>query len=297
MIVLRNATAQVKIDPDLGGALLSYQTRHNTKIYNWLRDGVTARHPVAAACFTMAPYCSRIAEGQFRYNQRAFHTAPPSGLADKRQFPHALHGSAWLNAWQSEDVTKSHCVLSYTEQANAHTPFVFQICQAIHLTVDQLQIRLTLRNLGPERMPFGLGLHPYFPIIGDTRIRARVDKIWLTQDDMPTVLVRNATCRQLARGLRPAQIRLDNTFVNWDGHLQIDNSLGTLVVTADNLRQLCLFTPNAQFFCAEPVSNPANALNMMHLDPSAHGLHILAPGEHMQARVCFRPQADLTRSK
>ena len=290
MITLNAKRAQVRLNPDLGGSLLSYQTQSSAKTYHWLRASVQARHPVESACFVMAPYCSRVYEGRFRYNRRAFHPDPPSRLTDRRSFPHALHGSAWLNPWQSEHSAKDRCVLRYTEKPNARTPFVFEIRQDIHLTEDQLQIRLTLTNLGQESMPFGLGLHPYFPIIGNTSIRARVDKIWLTRDDMPTRLVRDETCRQLAHGLKPAQNRLDNTFTNWDGHLQITNSQGILVVAADNLRQLCIFSPNTEFFCAEPVSNPANALNMMHLDPSAHGLRILAPREQIQARVSFRPQ-------
>ena len=96
----------------------------------------------------------------------------------------------------------------------------FRISLDILLTEEYLSVELTLTNLGDDNMPFGLGLHPYFPIVGDTKIRARVHKMWRTKNHMPTALVRNAYCHQLEleSGLSPARIRLDHTFTGWDGN-------------------------------------------------------------------------------
>ena len=56
-----------------------------------------------------------------------------------------------------------------------------------------------MRHLGPDPLPYGLGVHPWFPRTPGTRLTAPVQGVWLCGDDpLPT-----AHTQRLSGGLEP----------------------------------------------------------------------------------------------
>src|SRR3546814_5231035 len=45
-------------------------------------------------------------------------------------------------------------------------------------------MRLTLRNIGDEAMPAGLGFHPYFQADEDSSLQFQADRLWLAAADL-----------------------------------------------------------------------------------------------------------------
>ena len=131
MIALEAGDALAQISPKLGGSVLSYRTKKADAICDWLRFNPDARHPTEAACFVMAPYCSRICDGEFSYAGKNYRVRLSSRLPktdtdlDVMHRVHALHGSAWINAWDLTAREKNSCSLVYEEKPNLGLPFVF----------------------------------------------------------------------------------------------------------------------------------------------------------------------------
>ena len=98
---------------------------------------------------------------------------------------------------------------------------------------------------------------------------------------------------------QPAQFRalddtvVDNCFTGWRGSARIDTPHHRITIQANNtLRCAVFFRPAGQpFFAFEPVSHANNALN-----GNEPPMHVLAPGETLEARVDISMQALTTES-
>jgi len=129
-----------------------------------------------------------------------------------------------------------------------------------------------------------------------TRLTATVDRMWETDSEvLPTRLSPCASAANPTRGLAVDQVSLDNVFSGWNGAAEIvwPERKARLRMEADApLRVLVLYTPpDADFFCAEPVSNVTDAFNMPD-DQRDSGLIVLGPGESARAAVRFMPRIE-----
>ena len=139
-------------------------------------------------------------------------------------------------------------------------------------------------------LPFGLGLHPFFPRMPDVRLQAGATGMWqAAPDHLPTVLQAPPAEADFHQ-LRPLPVGADinHSFEGWDGQARIvwpDRRL-SLSMTADTSRYV-LYTPtDFDFFCFEPVDHAINAHNLPGL-PQDHGLTILGTGQSMDRRYQF----------
>jgi aldose 1-epimerase len=98
-----------------------------------------------------------------------------------------------------------------------------------------------------------------------------------------------------ASGRAVDELELDNIFTGWDGKAVIawPERRAQLVVDAEQpiLSFLTLYTPpGADFFCVEPVSHCADAVNLARSGIADTGIRVLAPGALRGATVMLRPQ-------
>src|SRR4029077_9688508 len=118
-------------------------------------------------------------------------------------------------AWRVVARSDASMTIEYDHAADQWT-FPYIARQDFRLTEDALDVTLSIENRGPETMPVGLGLHPYFPRTAQCRLAARVSSMWATDSEvMPTV--RPAADPRLSdgRGLPIADVVLDNAFTGW----------------------------------------------------------------------------------
>jgi aldose 1-epimerase len=232
--------------------------------------------PLETACFPLAPFTNRIAFGRFEFLGRRIQLEPAPGEE------HALHGQAWRRPWRLIERGSQAAVLAYEHRANdGGWPWAYRVSQTLRLEDDRLALGLELTNLDTQPMPAGLGFHPYFPIDPSARLQACVSGAWLTESSLlPASLGPAAALGDWATGVDlPSPAQLDNCLTGWDRTARIDLASERIELHgSEDLRWLQVYAPLGEaFFCAEPVSHRADAVNAP--DPFAEGLRILRPGE------------------
>lgn len=290
IVEIHDGQAGAAIAPDIGGSLLWFRWTGKDHRVDWLRptdtQALAARDPSGAACFPLVPYSNRIRDGRFEFAGRVIQlpSTPPLD-------PHFEHGHGWRRPWTVVDCEATRAVLRYRHEPD-EWPWHYEAEQDIALVEGALHIRLTLRNLAQSPMPYGIGLHPYFPADGAPRIETEAAAMWETDADvLPTRLVRRPDARQ---PIEVAGAGLDNVFAGWSRRARVvwAKRNAALHIKADApLDFLVLYTPPGEsFFCAEPVSNVTDAFNFTTGERADAGYRVLEAGESCSATVRFTPQ-------
>jgi aldose 1-epimerase len=160
----------------------------------------------------------------------------------------------------------------------------------LELEPSGLSVDLEIANTGAEDMPAGMGLHPYFPRSGTTRLGFRAKGVWLAgPDQLPREQIAVPPPLDFSAGRDLGTEPIDNDFTGWTPPAVVDQpDFGyRMRIEADPLfGHLIVFAPPEQpFFAAEPVSHMIDALNRPPVEGG--GMAVLAPGERLAGRVRF----------
>jgi aldose 1-epimerase len=242
----------------------------------------------AAACFPLTPFSNRLRQGRFTFEGREIILPLNTGG------PHVEHGHGWQRPWRAVDVTSESAVLRLSHKAGAW-PFDYGMEQRFHLGADGLEIELMTRNESNRPMPYGFGLHPYFPRTPECRLTAAVSGFWETDDEvMPVRHTLPPANLDPAKGLPVADRAMDNAFTGWQRRAVIEwperAARLTMTATAPMGVLVVYIPPGENYFCAEPVTNITDAFNLAH-ERGDTGMLIVAPGERVIAKVALRPEA------
>ncbi len=285
-LVLETADAIVEIVPRIGGSLSAFDLKRSGERVPILRRWTGEwENPRALASGPMLPWFNRIPGGGFTFGGRFYPIAKNDPLDE---FP--LHGDGWSAPWEvtSHDSTRATLRL----RSRAIPPFDYEATQAISLAGATLDMTLTVKHLGAEPLPYGLGQHPWFVRTPATRLHAPATGVWSAQPpqfpaNMKTDPLPEKWDFRKPHALPPDLI--DNGFAGWNGRARIDwPDRGVAVdVEADSgARFYQIYSPdgNAPFFCFEPVTHPNGALAMPGT-PEENGLRVLRTGEETALRV------------
>ena len=302
LIELRVDRRRVLIAPHVGGAIAAfYDLPDDGKPLHWLRpasaDALAARNPLGMASFPLLPYCNRLRDARFVFDDQEVDLS-----RDGNPFDHALHGHAWQRPWRegatSANAVELHFKHEPADEPAHHWPYRYEAMQRIELDDSgDLSVTMSIRNLSDRPMPFGMGHHPYYPRTPGTRIHTNVRAMWhATPDLLPTFLGAHACVDLLAspEGMAADAFDLDNNFAGWSRSATIDwpDEHRSVTLSADApFDHMVLYAPAAHpdLLCVEPVTNTVDFLN---LDASQEdvGGGVLAPGESMQARFGWQPR-------
>ena len=235
--------------------------------------------PGETAMFPLVPWSNRIDGGGFAYGGRFWAIAPNSS-GD----PRPIHGYGWLEPWTVEDRSGNHAVL-----LSRHDDTVFSYTAQLDYRLEGTDCLVTIavRNTGEHAMPFGLGLHPWFPRKPKTRVYAPARGVWHEgPGHLPTVHGPIPPDWDFSAPRPLAPTWADNGFTDWNGRAAVyqpEDGLA-LAMTAEPLFGSYIFyTPTgADTFCLEPVSHMIDAHNR-----APDQLVGLAPGEAMSGAVRF----------
>lgn len=257
---------RLDLDPHRGGMVRAL-TRRGADILRSMPEGTNA--PFESACFPLAPYANRIAEGRFVWEGVA-HALSPNAKGQK----HPLHGTAWLGEWSVEAQGPDRATLIHHHGAGADWNWAFTLRQHFRLSEDGLEARLDLTNTDGTAMPAGLGFHPWFTRKGVTGVAFSAKAVWLADADMlPTVRATADTLGDWRKGAcleRPDLV--DHCYAGWSGQLRLIREDGDVLVEGEGTPYLHFYVPPGQdFFCAEPQSTMPNAVNREAPAPLAPG--------------------------
>lgn len=227
-------------------------------------------------CWAMLPFANRafgslVDDGTTRFTVPA---NDPSGT---------IHGFGWQAAWEIAEQAPDRVVLLH-RRVDGPDPYRYRARQEIALGADGLTIGLDLTNEAGETLPYGMGLHPWFPCADDTTLAMQVEGALVFGEAF-----RARGAERFADGGPYAGAPVFATgretawsFLGWDGRARIETpsrGLAIAIAASDSLDCPLVWQPaGAAFLCVEPQSHAAGAPSeaaVRAVSPLAR----LAPGE------------------
>lgn len=270
MIVLEQGDWRLAVRPELGCSIASL-TQGGRDVLRPTPDGAT--DILQTACFPLVPYANRIAGGRFSFGGQAV-TLP---VLD-RFAPHALHGDGWLSSWDLLEQSKGSATFVYRHDAGGW-PWPYEAVQTVTLSGSGLRIDLSVLNVAGTPVPAGLGLHPYFPVGGETRLALTAESVWAVDTGLlPTAPVRTSEVFDWSAGPRVADAPfVDNCYAGWGGSARlIEPDRITTITASSGAGWAHVYAPGQGFCCIEPVTHRPDAVHAP--EGEASGLVVLAPG-------------------
>lgn len=281
LIHISNDTLRLVVSPKLGGSILSFEALINGSWQPFLRNSGKVEHVLNTASFPMVPFCNRIRNGLFYWQDQAIQLS-----ANHPPEPHAIHGFGWQQPWVTEHVSLNQILLSHNEEG-LRWPFCYLARQLFTLSRRSVRVEMTVTNHSQQLMPAGLGFHPYFPLTPDVRFITHCSEKWLVDNNaMPTSRVPAPDSMASLMGFPLANSSLDNLFEGFDGHTKIiwpESRTQMDIRASNNCRFLQIFTPEDEdYFCVEPQSMCVDGFNRHQQGDSSTGVALLAPGETLK---------------
>ena len=292
-VAISDGVAEAVIVPDLGAGLAAYDlvgASGRAPLFRPCRDLARAG-PFDLALNLLVPWSNRISGGGFHFNGQ-FHPLV-ANVAGER-FP--IHGNGFSSRWRVERATAASAECSL--RSDGPGPFRYEAGAAYALAAGALTMRLSVRNLGPAPLPFGLGFHPWIVRSARTRLKAKAGRVVLESDDHLPAGEAPVASRPEWDFAAPRELPstwINNAFLGWDGRAEVlwpERKLKLDIDADPQLSTYVVYSPSVEagFFCFEPVTHPVDAHNLPG-GPQANGLAILAPGKGVAAACRFRPLA------
>ncbi len=299
IVWLHHAGQHLGLVPSLGGSVAAWQIdsagTSQAPIDLWRPwDGATL-DLYKLASFAMVPWSNRISGGGFAHGGQ-FHPIAPNRAGE----PYPIHGDGWLQPWELSQPAPDTLAMTLRSRCFDGNPYDYEAVQTFRLVDGGLDQEVLVRHFGEQPLPYGIGLHPWFPRTPATRITAPVQAVWLCGDDpLPTEHTPQFPPGwDLNQGASAHGGLIDNGYTGWGGTAQIDWPERGLTLTAhmpdfdrdggaDQHYCLVYRPPQGPAFCFEPITQPIDAFHL----PGQPGLRVLAQGESCALRVQWRVSA------
>lgn len=277
---------EIALIPQLGGSI-SFAKFNDI---DFMRPWTGERSPRRTAGYPLVPFSNRIANGWFEFENKTYQLIKNFG-----DHPHTIHGIGWQKPWQIEE-KKPHSIKIYYlhstgGRGSQEWPYAFKVQQEFSIRDNLFEISMILTNTGTEKMPAGLGWHPFFPRHQGVEIMLSAQNVYLNDETMlPQKLVPIKDEWNFSHQKELGFLDLDNCFSDWDGKARMvwkKDHLSLDMLASKKLRNLILMTPPepSSFFALEPVSHANNAIRF-HAEAQAP-MHILEPGESLNVWVRY----------
>ncbi|WP_404420516.1 aldose 1-epimerase [Thalassospira australica] len=250
-----------------GGAIsrIDWMRPDGNGVINLLRPvddySLTSGNPSHLGCFPMVPFANRLAYAQFEFDGKIINVP-----ANRAPDPHAIHGFGIASVWDIERPTVDAIRFNHKHD-DPQTGFAYVAWQQIKVSNDSISVEIGVRHLGRDPMPYGIGLHPWFPGGNDAWVRFVATDCFSTDEGkLPTTHTVIDLGRDFADGKKIRHHKgLDVHYVGWHKQAEMawaDRQLSLLLEASDTLSNLQFYIPeNGQTFCVEPVSHVPNVHN------------------------------------
>jgi aldose 1-epimerase len=290
---LHHAGQRLGLVPSLGGSVAAWQLQRPQGLLDLWRpwDGHTP-DLYRLASFAMVPWSNRISGGGFTHDGK-FHAMRPNRAGE----PYPIHGDGWLQPWKLTQPDADTMVMTLQSHHFDGNPYDYEAVQTFRLVQGGLDQQLQVRHLGREPLPYGLGLHPWFPRTPATRITAPVQGVWLCGDDpLPIAHTQDFPAGwNLGDGVQAHGTLIDNGYTGWGGEavitwpehgMQLSVAMPDFECEGGAAQHYCLIyrPPQGPAFCFEPITQPIDAFHL----PGRPGLRVLGEGEGCGLNVRWR---------
>jgi aldose 1-epimerase len=262
LLTLTAGDIAMDVWPGMGGSIVEMRHRGRSFTQPLVADWAAQNNPSRLAFFAMTPWFSRIDGGRFVFDGEE--VVVPNLRPD---LPPYAHG--YLRLRRPELTRPAPNVLVFTDEGHDPPgPYHYRSVLRYALEPEGLAISLDVTHLGPTRMPYGVGFHPFFARTPDLTLAFEADGFLETDESMLPVGWRPITERPgLAQGVPAlALMGSNNSFTGWAGKATLhypERGLRLMVTAkADAPMALHLFVPHDRdILCIEPVTNVPNVIN------------------------------------
>ena len=281
---------EAQLLPEAGGSIASFRWKHPEN--GWLDlmrpapIGLDKPKPIETACFPLVPFANRIRDGRFTFRGRTVQF-PASAIGK-----HYLHGTSWLRPWAVAKASQDSVLLTQVHEPDSW-PYAFETSQEFLLDAKGLTVVMRTTNRSSKPMPFGFGLHPYFPRTPKCRLEAEVTGWWEADAEiMPTEHTSVRPDIDPRQSLIISDVVCDNAFSGWNGTAVIawpEHATQLTMTAPPQFGVLFLYVPpSLDHFCVEPNSHFADAFNLAAAGHASTGMMVLEPGQKAEAAIGFR---------
>ncbi len=275
----------VDLVPAVGGSVAAFRHGDTDVMRPLSAEDAAVGNVLGVAMFSMVPYANRIAGNGFTFRGRTY-AFQPNNPPEKFN----VHGTGWHRAWKVDSAATTGAVLSLTVADGAYRYGATQ-----HFVLDPvgLTVVMTVTNDGPDPMPFGFGLHPWFMRDLDATLQFNAKTFYLEEPDgvagdritLPPEL------DFVAERPLPDRWR-NNDYGGWDGEVTVrfpSRGLALRIIADPVFRHLMIYAdPTKPYFCVEPQTNASGAFNRNDgFDDLDEGILVLGPGEVASGKVRF----------
>lgn len=242
--------SRLAIVPERGGIVTEWTVQGQPLLYF---DHERFRDPslsIRGGIPILFPICGNLPNNQYR----------TSG----QNYPLKQHGFARDLPWTVIDQQTQTCAsldlkLSASDATLTVFPFAFELVMSYQLRGNTLRLQQRIANLGADRMPFSLGLHPYFFCREKESLQLHIPGTeYLDQQTGKTHPYHGTlNLNQPELDLAFTQIHQRQMgFTDQSRHIHLE-------ITFSDLYQALVFwtVQNKDYVCLEPWSAPRNALN------------------------------------
>ncbi len=293
---LQNEHLRCEIDARAGASIVTLAARLQDRWVPVMREtppeAIESGNSSEMASFVLLPYSNRIGSAHFTFEGKSYDLRPntPEG--------HTIHGDVRKRPWQVTDAGPTWVRLRFESRTfpDINFPFPFNANLGYEIDGTGFRAELELENAGTERMPAGMGHHPYYSrTLTDAHEEVEVQATFTREYAglVPTAPAGPLDPRHdfsSSRALRDEVV--DCCFGGWDGKAVITwpgSGVRAEIDCEPPLRHIILFTPPGKpYFAVEPVSNANNGFNLMASGDADSGVRVLEPGQTMAASFRVR---------
>ena len=288
-IVLSKDGWRLTLSPSAGGRVTSLISLHDGQAMDWIvpiseqcrQEGFPATAWPKAGIYPLLPFSNRIRAGKFSWD--GLQLTLPLHPGEH----HAMHGFGHTAEWKLLDCDDSSAEMLYSHAAGEHGwPWAFEARQKIALDAGALSMKLEFRNLSDDAlppMPLGAGFHPYFPRRFAQHVAFDAQQLWHADAEHVATGVGEITAQHDYRSARAiaADDELTYYYGGWQRQASVADNQGNriLISASPSVSHLVLHAPAMRdYFCIEPVTHVADAVNLAQAGHSNTGLQRLAGG-------------------
>lgn len=238
----------------------------------------------------LAPFANRAFKAKLRFGGETWDL--PAN--DPESPGSTLHGFSWQAPWEVTDRARDKIVMHH-RQTEPAGPYRYSAMQTVAATPQGFVTDLAIVNEADRSLPYGLGLHPWFPREADTEVSYKAARVLTLGEDYQPLAIAGpdagtdfSTSRRLDAD-RETAIQ----FCQGDSRAAITYpSRGfRIAMRWDNADCPMFWSPvGAPFLCLEPQTHAMGAPS----EPIAHEagpLALLAPGQSLAIRLTLAADA------
>ena len=278
---------RLSLAPAQGGAIAGFWRDRPSGALALMRPmSIGAGSALQSASFPMLPFANCIRDNRFSFGGRDWQVAP--NMPGVRL---NFHGSGWQLPWEVVQLSAASAELTLRADDGI---WRYGARQVFTLGRDGLTVDVSVSNEGDEAMPFGLGLHPWFPRHGNGMIRFTAEGMWSSTTDGETVALEAVSPKMdYSAAKTPPHHGLNTCYSGWSGQAEViwPREKTVLTMTADaTMHHLMVHIPadDTATICLEPQSNAPCGFDGLAAGHCPTGVHVLSPKQTLSGRTTFQ---------